>query len=498
MTAAARQRTVADLLAGEMVPPPALAALPVRGLRLDSRELQPGEAFVALRGSRGHGLEHLEEARRRGAACILFEPPAPEQVVLPVEALAIDDLRARLGRIADRWYGAPSRALTVVGVTGTNGKTSTVQLLAQALEGSPLGPCGSIGTLGVGLGGRFEAGERTTPDVVSVHAALAGLQARGARSVAMEVSSHALDQGRVDAVAFDVAAFTNLSRDHLDYHGSMQAYGAAKARLLQWPRLAAIVLNIDDAFGRAQRDTLAPQAACWTVSSRGDRSARLRAEAVRLDGDGIGFELVEQGERWPVRSRLLGRFNVDNLLAVAGCLRALGFDGPATAARLQASAPVPGRMTRLGGGGQPLVVVDYAHTPDALAQALASLREHARGRLLCVFGCGGERDAGKRPQMAQAAERLADAVVVTDDNPRSEAGDAIVADILAGFAAPQAVTVQRDRAAAIADALDAARPGDVVLIAGKGHETYQDSGGHKRPFDDAAVAAAWLSARGGR
>jgi UDP-N-acetylmuramoyl-L-alanyl-D-glutamate--2,6-diaminopimelate ligase len=484
-----RSLSLGELLADDVMVPAAMAATRVRGLALDSRKVQPGDAFIALRSARGdgHGLQHLDEACTRGASVVLFEPPAPHGVELTVQALAVSDLRTRLGRIADRWFAGPSFDLTVVGVTGTNGKTSTVHLLAQALGGSALGPCGSIGTLGIGLGEELQAGERTTPDVISVHAALADLLGAGARSVAMEVSSHALDQHRVDAVAFDVAVFTNLSRDHLDYHGDMASYGAAKARLLRWPTLHAAVLNLDDAF------VASLAASCgdidlWTLSARGNSNARLLAESVRLDADGISFVLCENGRRTPVHSRLLGRFNVDNLLAVAGCLRALGVGSDQVAARLSLLQPVPGRMNRLGGTGQPLVVVDYAHTPDALGQALASLREHARGRLVCVFGCGGERDRGKRAQMAAAAERLSDRVIVTDDNPRGEDGGAIIAAIMAGFVRPEHVLIERDRAAAIAAALAGAAAGDIVLIAGKGHEAYQEIGGVRRPFDDTAVA----------
>jgi UDP-N-acetylmuramoyl-L-alanyl-D-glutamate--2,6-diaminopimelate ligase len=491
-----RSIDLGTLLAGHAAVPPALAGRRIAGLSLDSRAVGADEAFVALAGEHSHGLRHAEQALQRGAACVLFEPPAPTDILLPAAALAVGGLRQRLGRIADRCYDAPSAALQVIGVTGTNGKTSTVQLLAQALDGSAHGPCATIGTLGIGLGDTLRAGERTTPDVLSVHRTLAELRERGARAVAMEVSSHALEQGRVDAVAFDLALFTNLSRDHLDYHGSMAAYGAAKARLFRWDTLSSVVLNIDDDFGRALRPSIAAGVDCWTLSARGDGSARLRAETVRLGADGIAFELCEHARRIGVQSALLGRFNVDNLLAVAGALRALGIELDEVGERLQALRPVPGRMNRIDGGADaPLVVVDYAHTPDALVQALDSLRAHVRGQLICVFGCGGERDRGKRPLMAQAAERFGDRVIVTDDNPRGEDGDAIVAEICAGFAAPAAVTIERDRVQAIARAITEAAPGDLVLIAGKGHEPYQEIGGEKRPFDDAEVARRCLERR---
>ena len=472
------------------------ADLTITGLVQDSRTLRPGDAFVAIgpiaNDMSAHGLRFVAQARAAGAAAILFEPPAPDDLAAPSDAIAVPQLHARIGQIADRFYGSPSRSMTVVGVTGTNGKTSTVQLLAQAWALRGL-RSGSIGTLGAGLHGAVVPTGFTTPLVLQLHALLADLRDAGAQMVAMEVSSHALDQGRVDGVHFDVAVFTNLTRDHLDYHGDMAAYGAAKARLLAWPELRAAVLNLDDAFGRELRAHLPSTTHGIGVSSRGAQ-ADVRAENIVLDTGGMAFDLLLGDERFPVRSPLLGRFNVDNLLSVAGALHVLG-DAPATiAATLAQLQPIAGRMNRLGGANaQPLVVIDYAHTPDALEQALASLRAHAHGRLLCVFGCGGERDRGKRAQMAAIAERNADSIVVTDDNPRSEDGDAIVAEIVAGFARPQAVVVQRNRAAAIARAIGAAGPGDIVLIAGKGHEPYQEIAGVRHPFDDAEVAASMLA-----
>jgi UDP-N-acetylmuramoyl-L-alanyl-D-glutamate--2,6-diaminopimelate ligase len=313
----------------------------------------------------------------------------------------------------------------------------------------------------------------------------------------MEVSSHALVQTRVDAVAFDVAVFTNLTRDHLDYHGTMEGYGAAKARLFQRAGLRAAVVNLDDAFGATLPGKLADGVQLVGVSALGAAQAAVQARDVVLDAAGIGFTLAIGEAVHPVRSPLLGRFNVDNLLAVAGVLHATDV-APARIAQVLAQLqPIHGRMNRLGGvDGQPLVVIDYAHTPDALQQALTSLRGHLEGRLICVFGCGGDRDRGKRPQMARIAQEHADAVIVTDDNPRSEDGDAIVADIIAGFD-PQGATfeVQRDRARAIAQAVGQAQAGDIVLIAGKGHEPYQEIHGVRHPFDDTVQARAALEGR---
>jgi UDP-N-acetylmuramoyl-L-alanyl-D-glutamate--2,6-diaminopimelate ligase len=491
-----RSLTLEELLADDVAVPPDMAATRVSGLTLDSRAVRPGDAFIALRSAGGqrHGLQYLEEARLRGASCVLFETPAPEGVALTVQALPVADLRSRLGRIADRWFAGPSFDLTVIGVTGTNGKTSTVQLLGQAwtLRGTT---AGTIGTLGAGLYGDVRPTGFTTPLVLQMHALLAELRDAGAAAVAMEVSSHALDQGRVDGVHFRVGVFTNLTRDHLDYHGDMEAYGAAKARLFAWPGLQAAVLNLDDAHGRRLHADLPDGVLRIGTSAAGATAASVRAVDPRLDTGGIGFGLAIGDQVHPVRSPLLGRFNIDNLLAVAGVLHALGGGCADIAATLSALRPIPGRMNRLGGdAGTPVVVIDYAHTPDALEQALDSLRAHVQGRLVCVFGCGGERDRGKRPQMAAIAERLADAVLVTDDNPRREDGDTIVAEILAGFTDRDAVIVQRDRKTAIAQAIGMAGSGDIVLVAGKGHEPYQEIAGVCHPFDDTAVARTALEA----
>lgn len=485
---------LAELLAGE-APLPAGFNPAIQGLSVDSRDLHEGDAFIALAGGSTHGLRFLEQARAAKVAAILFETPAPANADLPGNAIAVDGLRAKLGRLADRFYDSPSTAMSMTGVTGTNGKTSTVQLIAQALSlhGDTVG---TIGTLGAGLYGRHVAGERTTPDVIAVHRLLAQMRKQGASHVAMEVSSHALEQGRVDQVAFRIAVFTNLTRDHLDYHGTMEAYGLAKAKLLSWPTLQAVVINLDDEFGTRLLDSVNPGVRLIGVSSRGAGNAVLRAESPKLSPQGLQFTLSEGASAIEISSPLLGRFNIDNLLAVAGTLRALNWSLQEIADMLPRLSPVDGRMSRVGGkDGQPLIVVDYAHTPDALEQALASLREHTPGRLTCVFGCGGDRDRGKRALMAAIAERGADRVIVTDDNPRTENGDAIVADILAGFSHRNGIDVQRDRAAAIAEALSGAGANDVLLIAGKGHEAYQEIDGVKFPFDDLAVARAALEAR---
>jgi UDP-N-acetylmuramoyl-L-alanyl-D-glutamate--2,6-diaminopimelate ligase len=495
-------RCLADLLSGfadnDMMN--AARDIVVRGLTLDSRSVREGDAFFALQGGTKHGIEFVPMAIQRGAAAVVaervhgeaFDPrlPSPDSRFPLIE---IDNLRDRTSEIAARFFDRPSDSLRIVGVTGTNGKTSIVQLLAGALQNLGAHPA-TIGTLGVGFVGAIREGERTTPDAISVQALLADFRDAGASHVAMEVSSHAVSQGRVNAVTFEVAAFTNLTRDHLDYHGTMEAYGAAKARLFAWPGLRAAVVNIDDAFGRELAAGL-PATVQGLRYGIDNAAADIVATNVRTSGDGIHFHLRTPWGEGEIATSLLGRFNVANLLAVAGCLGALGYGFAQIHDALAEAKPVVGRMNRLGGGDAPLVVVDYSHTPDALEQALANLRAHCDGKLFCVFGAGGDRDQGKRPQMAAVAEAQADRVIVTDDNPRSENGDFIVAQILEGFVHRDAVTVQRDRAQAIALALREAKAGDIVLIAGKGHEPYQEIAGIKHPFDDLAVARKVLEAR---
>jgi UDP-N-acetylmuramoyl-L-alanyl-D-glutamate--2,6-diaminopimelate ligase len=479
-----------ELLRGIASPPH--GDIRVSGLTQDSHAVRAGDAFVALAGAKHHGIEFADAAVAQGAVAVLAENPGPEPGVSS-SVVWIDHLRLHLGGIAARFFNDPSSTMTVVGVTGTSGKTSTVQLLAQAFTW--LGKrAATIGTLGAGLHGALRAGERTTPDVIRVHGLMAEFRDAGATHVAMEVSSHALDQHRVDGIRYDVAVFTNLTRDHLDYHGTMAAYGAAKAKLFAWPRLRAAVINVDDAFGRelATRIPAGVQVIRCGIESA---DADVRASDVHTHSDGIDFHLATSWGEAAVHSALLGRFNVANLLAVAGVLGALDVPFAQIHAALQALQPISGRMNRLGGGTLPLVVVDYSHKPDALEQVLAALRAHCDGRLICVFGCGGERDAGKRPIMGAIAERMADVVIVTDDNPRGEDGDEIVAQIVAGMRAPERATVERDRARAIDLAIAQARTGDVVLIAGKGHETYQEVDGAKHPFDDLQVARATLEAR---
>jgi len=456
----------------------------ITGLTLDSRAVQHGFLFVAVPGTRADGRAFIAGALARGAAAVVYEADGAESDVRAAGALGVRRLRQHIGTLADRFYGSPSQRLTVVGVTGTNGKTTTTSLLAQALDRAGR-HCGLIGTLGSGFPGRLDPSLHTTPDAISVHRLMADFAAAGAEAVCMEVSSHALDQARVAGVAFDVAVFTNLTRDHLDYHGDMEAYAAAKARLFDFPHLKAAVINADDRFGQE----LIARARARVVSF-GFNNGDVRANAVRPSSDGLAIEVSTPAGSAEVRSPLLGRFNAANLLAVLAVLLVLGVPLTDAAAVLAHAQPVAGRMERFGGGERPLVVVDYAHTPDALEKALAALREHTAGRLLCVFGCGGDRDRGKRPQMGAIAERLADVVILTDDNPRHEEPLAIIREIAAGMRSTP--TVVADRTQAIRAALAEARAGDIVRVAGNGHEDYQQVGAERRPYSDRDTVRALL------
>jgi len=464
----------------------------ITGMTKDSRSLNTGDAFIAVPGLTAHGLNYLNAEQAMKAAVTLYEQPVPTDAIIPANALAVEGLSNKQAKIANRFYGTPSEAMTMIGVTGTNGKTSIVQLIAQAMK--KLGKtAGTIGTLGTGIYGQLLAGERTTPDVIAVHKALAEMRDAGAELVAMEVSSHALEQGRVEEVAYVTAVFSNLTLDHLDYHGDMQNYFDAKAKLFAWPTLRHAVINVDDNYGAQLIERLPVGLRLVATSSRHHASAELRAENIQLSLAGLNFDMSYAEQTAQVKSALLGRFNVDNLLAVAGVLLAQGMVLNDVAEIISQLSPVDGRMNRFGGElGKPLVVVDYAHTPDALEQVLITLRAHSEAQLICVFGCGGDRDRSKRPLMAASAEQWADLVFVTDDNPRSESGDAIVAEICAGFEHAEKVHVQRNRREAIQQAIAAARPTDIVLIAGKGHETYQEVNGIKSPFDDSALAIEFL------
>ena len=471
---------------------------PLDGITADSRHAARRIAFAAYPGAAHDGRAFIGDAIARGAAAVVYEARDFAWSADPdVAHAAVDRLKYNVGAIASSVYDHPSRALWTIGVTGTNGKTSCAHFIARALS-----HCGRrtavAGTLGNGFLDALAPSFNTTPDACELQHSLAAWRLAGAAAVAMEVSSHGLDQGRVNGVAFDVALFTNLTRDHLDYHGTMDAYGAAKARLFDWPGLQAAVINVGDAFGRA----LAARARAHGIAvvTYAAHDADIAATDVDMRGPATRIALRTPQGRGSLSTPLAGAFNVQNLQGVLGVLLASGIAlGDALAALSTLTAPA-GRMERAGGGDAPLVVVDYAHTPDALSQVLAALRPAVRagGRLVCVFGAGGDRDRGKRAPMGEVAGRLADRVIVTSDNPRSEDPRAIAGAIIEGLASVHAsFAVELDRARAIEQAIGDARAGDVVVISGKGHEDYQEANGRRVPFSDGSCVARVLAHRRG-
>ncbi|MEY3338259.1 MAG: hypothetical protein RL245_1251 [Pseudomonadota bacterium] len=500
MGAGARQ--LADLCSGIAEVP---TSIRVTDVSLDSRTVAHGGLFLACAGRRTHGLAALPEALARGARAVLWEPAtgisapvAPADVHLQ----AVDGLSMLASSIAGQFFDQPSDTLRVAGITGTNGKTTSAWLLAQALTRCAA-KSAYMGTLGVGMvPDAVTPGEYTTADAVSVQRQLAAMREAGAQCVAMEVSSHALDQHRVAGVRFRVAAFTNLTRDHLDYHGTMDAYGAAKARLFDMPQLEAGVINVDDAFGAelARRHasrlslTLTARTAAGVsviedIRARVPQLRSLVGSDIRALPVGLSFAIesrngMQDSVRRSATLPLIGEFNVENVLVTLGLLLELGIELESALDALGDCGAPPGRMEATTAPGKALAIVDYAHTPDALAKSLRAARAHCRGKLHLVFGCGGDRDTGKRPLMASVAAAMADVIVITDDNPRSESAAGIAADIIAGFPQGIRAAVIHDRAEAIRSALASAREGDVVLVAGKGHENYQIVGAERRPFSD--------------
>ncbi len=480
---AARGRTLGELLGAGAG---GYGRLAITDLTLDSRQVTAGAAFIAVAGGREHGLAHAAEALARGASIVLYEPD-PRFPSVEAPSLAVSGLKARLGDLAHAFY-AMSPAPTLVGVTGTNGKTTVAYLLAQTL-GQPQRPCGYIGTLGYGVPPQLTTHGHTTPDTLTLHRELAEMHAA---RVAMEVSSHALAQDRVAGLKFHTAVFTNLTRDHLDLHGDFTSYGNAKRRLFRLPELQCAVVNADDPFGASLGADLPRGCELLRTSTRG-AGAELVGRVRRSDLAGVDIEISGKFGVGRLQSKLIGTFNAENLLSALGALLAQGIPLRLACAALGAAKPAPGRMEVLGGLPlKPWVVIDYAHTPDALQRVLGTLEAAVVGELWCVFGCGGDRDRGKRPLMGAIAADLADRIVLTDDNPRSEDPAAIVNDIRAGVGEHPRVSVVHDRRAALASAIGKARPGDVVLIAGKGHESEQFVGKERRAFSDREIAAELL------
>lgn len=503
----------------------------VSGLSLDSRKIEPGNLFLACAGSRSaasnkpaeHGIAYAGQAITHGARYIAWEPtdqlddiPAGHMPgnIDAIPYIRVENLHQKLGLIAARFYHHPSKNLTMIGVTGTNGKTSTTHFIVQLLNllnndrlSTSAATSALIGTLGNGIYPVLHQSTHTTPDAVSLQRLLAEFYDQGVDTVVMEVSSHALSQHRVSNVQFDIAVFTNLSRDHLDYHGDMQNYAREKLKLFQFPVPGKIILNADDKFSDVISQSLqtseqmnGSKPVIIRVSSQ-DPRAELYAAQCKATPEGLQFELYYQQQKYLARVNLVGQFNVDNVLAAMGVVTAMGYDIKDVIPALEQLVTVPGRMEILSNENlssdqtRPLVVIDYAHTPDALQKALISLRAHCRGRLICVFGCGGDRDKGKRPQMAKAAARFADFTIVTTDNPRTEKIELIIDEIISGFEENNNFTAIADRAAAIAKAINNSEAGDVILIAGKGHETYQEINGSRQPFSDTDVVQSIFTDR---
>ncbi len=477
---------------------PGVPDLEIAGLSEDSRQVQPGEAFIATQGATFDGHDHAAEAVGRGAACVLAERPL---LGLGAPVVQVKNLRARRGALADKLYGSPSRALTCVGVTGTNGKTTIAHQVAGLARLLGL-DAAYLGTIGWGRPSELAPSRLTTESAIVTHKRLACLRHGGCSWAALEVSSHALAQGRADAVAFDYAVFSNLTRDHLDYHADFEAYGAAKRRLFEFPTLRCAVINIGDEFGAGIANGLlarglkrsSPQV---DVLTYGAAHADIAWADVEHGADGLRARLsTPWGSAW-VLAPVCGDFGLANLAAAIGVMAAAEQPLPAVCQAAGALPPVPGRMEFFRVAGRPTVVVDYAHTPDALAKALAAARRHAEGALLCVVGCGGDRDAGKRPMMGRVAASLADRVWLTSDNPRSEDPLAIIRDMAAGVEDASPLALEADRGMAIEQAIAAAEPGDLVIVAGKGHEDYQEIDGRRHPFSDREAVRQALGLPGG-
>ncbi len=470
---------------------------PIVSLVLDSRQILPGSVFLAVQGTHRHGLEYLDEARDGGAWAVVYEPGAGIGVPAGLPSVAVPELRRRVGEIAARFYGHPSDGMSIYAVTGTNGKTSVAWFLTQALD--RLGErTGYLGTLGAGPLGAIEPSDRTTPDPIALQSTLSDWRDRGFTAVSLEASSHALDQGRLGGTRISVGLFSNLTHDHLDYHGDLAHYRAAKSKLFSDFSLDGAVFNVRDPIGRdfarelvpgrpKIRVALEPDPA-WAVDLGIDRAVEYRP-------DGMRFLLRDRTHEVPVTTPLWGRFNLENLLLVAGALRYRGLDLAAIGSLLGQLNPPPGRFERFEAPGRPLVVVDYAHTPDALAQALETLRQAVRGELTVVFGCGGERDTQKRPVMGAIAARQARRIILTDDNPRSEEPAQITDAIRMGIPDAAWVRVEHDRSRAIRLALETTDPMGAVLVAGKGHEITQVVDGREMAYSDRTTVADLLRGR---
>jgi UDP-N-acetylmuramoyl-L-alanyl-D-glutamate--2,6-diaminopimelate ligase len=456
----------------------------ISGISADSRVIQSGFLFAAFPGVTTDGRNYITEAIKNGAIVVICEAEGFVAPKLDVPLIKIKNLHNKIGNIAAQFYNNPSKNLTMIGITGTNGKTSCSQFLAKALELNQIS-CGIIGTLGSGFPDKLNSGNLTTPDPINIQQDLSILQQQGAKAVAMEVSSHGLAQQRVNGIDFNIAVFTNLTQDHLDYHGTMENYTKAKRQLLIRSELQHAVINADDEFGRSLITELQGKLNIigYSITDIKSEVLMLRATNIELKKTGLSTNISTPWGDGVLTSNLLGRFNVSNLLAVLVVLGIMQIPLAKALRSIAKLTTIPGRLQVFGGGIKPLVVVDFAHTPDALQQVLINLREHCQGKLCCVFGCGGDRDKNKRPIMGRIAENYSDQVIITNDNPRTENPEQIINDIVQGFVYSK-MKIIPNRSRAIEYAIDQAKAGDVVLIAGKGHEPYQIIGTKKIPFSD--------------
>lgn len=464
----------------------------IMGLSLDSREVKQQQLFIALNGNTVNAIEFINQAIEQGAAAVLWEADTSAGFIdinwrknaegIDVPIIAVKNLSQLVGDLADRFYAMPSKDIAVCGITGTNGKTSCADFIAQMM--SIDAPCGLLGTLGQGIYPELKETGFTTPDAIVCHQWLAEIKEQHVVFAVMEVSSHGLVQGRVNGIRFDSAVFTNLSHEHLDFHGDMGNYADAKMQLFKIPGLKNAIINVDDEAGRKIIDALDKNIRCIGYGINKDNKPDVYGSEIKLDQNGLSMNVVTPWGTGKVSAAIIGDFNASNLLAVLTVMLVQGIEFKEALKRISTIKSVAGRMQCFGGSDHPLVVVDFAHTPDALEQALVSLRQHTHDNLWCVFGCGGERDKAKRPLMGAIAEQNADYIVLTNDNPRSENAKDIIDDIKSGMTSKN-IKIEQDRHAAIHYAVSQAKAGDIVLVAGKGHENYQLIGNTKYPFNDA-------------
>lgn len=476
----------------------------ISDLTLDSRQVKANDVFIAIKGTHLDGRQYIASAIAKGAAAILIDADSDHQSIVMqqnVPLIPVYQLQSKLGQIAARFYAYPTRQLCMIGVTGTSGKTSCTHFIAQLLQSLQI-PCGIIGTLGSGFYGALGEVGLTTPDAITLQATLREFVSKGAKAIAMEVSSHSIDQGRVNTIPFEIGIFTNLTQDHLDYHGNMDAYAAVKQRFFTELPTKHVIINADDAYGKTWIPALAQQKSVYAYTTQPPMGlpqhvSAIYAEDIQLSPQGTNAFIHSPWGEGELSLPLIGRFNLSNALAVLATLCVLEIPFSVACHRLSQLNAVAGRMQTLGGHDKPLVIVDYAHKPDALEKVLQVLRTHTKGKLICVFGCGGERDQSKRPLMAKIAEQIADRVIVTNDNPRHEQPEAIAEQILHGFIRPERVTVLLDRSKAIQNSIQLASVEDCILIAGKGAEHYQQIGDEKIPFDDVEQVLDCLDNYGG-